>query len=125
MTSKRLRLLHFIANYREKNGIPPTFAEMVEGASLSSNKTIILMLRALKKKGLVYYKEGAKRTVSITSQGYQIINKKTTREITTEPIQLFQPLIQGITAYGSGITNESSQPVIDSKYNIDFSSTTL
>lgn len=74
ITKRQKQLLEIIYNYIRDTGYPPTFEEMRENLSVSSNQSIIDLLEKLKHGKLISRNEGA-RSITILPFGYKAINK--------------------------------------------------
>ncbi len=74
ITKRQKQLLEVVYNYIENTGYPPTFEEMRESLSVSSNQSIIDLLEKLKNRNLISKNEGA-RSLTILPLGYKLINR--------------------------------------------------
>lgn len=68
-TKRQKELLAIIYQYIKDTGYPPTFEEMRESLGVSSNQSVIDLLKKLKDGGLVRRGEGA-RSIAILPLGY-------------------------------------------------------
>ncbi len=74
ITKRQKELLSIIYEYIKDTGYPPTFEEMRERLNVSSNQSIIDLLKKIKDKGLIEREEGVARGIKILKQGYKSIN---------------------------------------------------
>lgn len=72
VTKRQKELLSIIYQYIKDTGYPPTFEEMRESLGVSSNQSVIDLLKKLKDGGLVQRGEGA-RTIALLPLGYDIL----------------------------------------------------
>ena len=65
MTRRQRDLLQFISDYMEREGVPPSYIEMVAGLKVSSKSQIHAALTSLKKRGYVLWMKGYPRSVQV------------------------------------------------------------
>jgi len=88
MTGNQLKLLRFIARYREQHLNSPTIREMVEGIGVFDNKSLLGILGALERDGYVLRKHGGRsRDVQLTLKAHEILGLR--------PVSLADPGILG------------------------------
>ncbi len=75
VTEKQKKLLSVIYKYIKNSGYPPTFEEMREALSVSSNQSIIDFLSKLEKQGFIRKNESSTRSLMILPLGYGILGK--------------------------------------------------
>lgn len=75
ITKRQKEILGAIYDSLQNVGYPPTFENLKDKFSISSNQAIIDHLKALEKKGLIKKEVGSARAITITKKGYDIINK--------------------------------------------------
>jgi repressor LexA len=73
-TKRQKELLTIIYQYIKDMGYPPTFEEMRESLNVSSNQSVIDLLKKLKDSGLVQRGEGA-RSIAVLPLGYDVLGK--------------------------------------------------
>lgn len=74
ITKRQKELLSIIYEYIKGTGYPPTFEEMRESLGVSSNQSVIDLLRKLRDKEIIRRDEGA-RTLAILPFGYEILGE--------------------------------------------------
>lgn len=74
ITKRQKELLSIIYEYVKDIGYPPTFEEMRERLNVSSNQSIMDLLKKLKDNGIIKQDAG-KRTITILPIGYQVLGK--------------------------------------------------
>ncbi|MCY8284871.1 transcriptional regulator [Bacillus inaquosorum] len=72
ITARQAEVLITISNFIEKNGIPPTYRELMKELNLSSTASVKSLLDRLKQKNYITWQEGLPRTLKITERAYQI-----------------------------------------------------
>jgi len=72
VTERQKHLLSVIYDHIANNGYPPTFEEMRGALGVSSNQSILDLLKKLRQKGLVK-KESGSRSVAILRLGYEVL----------------------------------------------------
>jgi SOS-response transcriptional repressor LexA len=74
VTKNQTKLLEFIAAYRRENGTSPTLREMAEGTGVYDNKSVLWMITALEKRGLLERSRArSSRSVRLTEQGWNAL----------------------------------------------------
>lgn len=63
----RARIVKFLVEYHEKNGVAPSLKEIASGVGLSSHNAVRNHLLALKADGKVTWVEGRYRTVRVVA----------------------------------------------------------
>ena len=100
MTGNQLKLLRFIARYREQHLNSPTIREMVEGIGVFDNKSLLGILRALERDGFVLRKHGGcSRDVQLTLRAHEILGLR--------PVNLADPGALGSLQRFTSIFNTS------------------
>lgn len=74
VTQRQKQTLAVIYNYIKKTGYPPTFEEMKDGLSVSSNQSILDLLNKLEVKRVIKRGDSA-RSITILPYGYEILGK--------------------------------------------------
>ena len=74
ITKRQKELLQTIYNFIKDTGFPPTFEEMRQNLNVSSNQSIIDLLKKLQDSCVLNRKEGGARSLSILPLGYKILN---------------------------------------------------
>ena len=95
ITPRQKQLLETIYNYIKDSGYPPTFEEMRETLGVSSNQSIVDLLKKLKDNGFIQRGEGA-RSLVIKPLGYQTLQEPplvaflgvTTAGASMEPLEI-------------------------------------
>lgn len=75
ISKRQKELLNVIYKYIKETGYPPTFEDMKKDLDLSSNQSILDLLKHLETKKAIKRDEGEARGIVITSEGYNIINQ--------------------------------------------------
>jgi repressor LexA len=75
ITKRQKDLLLIIYEYIKGTGFPPTFEEMREDLDVSSNQSVIDLLRKLEQKRIIQRNQGTARSIAILPLGYQILGK--------------------------------------------------
>lgn len=96
ITKRQMDLLLVIYNYIKGTGYPPTFEEMREGLHVSSNQSVVDLLKKLGEKSFIRRDESSARSITILPFGYQALNKPplaaffgvTTAGVPVEPIEI-------------------------------------
>lgn len=74
ITQRQKQTLAVIYDYIKKTGYPPTFEEMKDGLSVSSNQSILDLLNKLEVKRVIKRGDSA-RSITILPYGYEILGK--------------------------------------------------
>lgn len=74
-TKRQLELLKILYEYIRDSGYPPTFEEMREALSVSSNQSVIDLLAKLEKRLLIKRNASVARGIAILSLGYEALGK--------------------------------------------------
>lgn len=77
VTARQKQLLVSIYEYIKSTGYPPTFEDMRESLGVSSNQSVLDLLRKLESHGVVKRTEGGARGLTILPFGYEILGKPT------------------------------------------------
>ena len=75
ITKRQKELLEIVYKYIKDTGYPPTFEEMRENLNVSSNQSIIDLLRKLEDFKMIKRRESAARGISILPIGYKLLDK--------------------------------------------------
>lgn len=75
ITKRQKELLSIIYQYIKDTGYPPSFFEMKEGLGVSSNQSVMDLLKKLEEKKLVKRREGTARSIVISPLGYEILGE--------------------------------------------------
>lgn len=75
ITNRQRDLLEIIYRFIKNSGYPPTFEEMRESLSVSSNQSVIDLLNKLEQKKFVKRNEFAARSIAILPLGYKALEK--------------------------------------------------
>lgn len=75
ITTRQKELLKVIYDFIKNEGYPPTFEEMRENLNVSSNQSVLDLLKKLSDKNLIKRKEGNARNITILSKGYRELNE--------------------------------------------------
>lgn len=62
---KEERIFTFIVDFIAKNGYSPSFREIAEGCSMSNLAQVGTKLRRLRRLGVISYKDGQRRTITL------------------------------------------------------------
>lgn len=74
-TNRQKELLEIIYKHIEQSGYPPTLEDMREKLKVSSNQSVLDLLKSLEVKKLVKREEGEARSIQILPHGYDAIGK--------------------------------------------------
>lgn len=74
ITTRQKELLEIIYEYIKNIGYPPTFGEMREKLNVSSNQSVVDLIKKLKNAGLIKKNETAARGLIILPLGYEILD---------------------------------------------------
>lgn len=96
ITKRQKDLLFILYQYINDTGYPPTFEEMRKRLNVSSNQSVIDLLRKLEDKGLIRKNESTSRSIAILPLGYELLGKPmlapflgaTTAGLPVEPIEI-------------------------------------
>lgn len=96
VTKRQKDLLTMLYEYIKDSGYPPTFGEMRDNLGVTSNQSVIDLLRHLESKKLIKRTEGTARSVAILPLGYDALEKPplapflgaTTAGVPVEPIEV-------------------------------------
>jgi len=75
ITKRQKELLSILYTYIKDTGYPPTFQEMKKELKVSSNQSIIDLLKKLVDKRIIKRQENAARSIAILPAGYQILGR--------------------------------------------------
>lgn len=75
ITKRQKQLLETIYSFIKDSGYPPTFEEMREKLGLSSNQSVLDLLKKLQKQGIIQRAEGVARSLSILPLGYEFLGE--------------------------------------------------
>lgn len=75
LTKRQKELLGFIYEYLKDSGFPPTYEEMREKLGVSSNQSVVDLLRKLGDGGFIKRNEAAARGLVILPLGYKALEK--------------------------------------------------
>lgn len=75
-TKRQKQMLSVIYNHIKNTGYPPTFEEMREALSVSSNQSVIDLLNKLEQKRMIKKSESEARGIAILPLGYEILKEK-------------------------------------------------
>lgn len=75
ITKRQKELLSIVHQYIKNTGYPPTFEEMRDSLKVSSNQSVVDLLRQLEKKKFIRRDEGIARSLVILPLGYEILGK--------------------------------------------------
>lgn len=76
ITKRQKDMLSVLYNYIKDTGYPPTFEEMRPLIGVSSNQSIVDLLRQLERKGFIKKEEGTARGIKILDKGLQVLGTK-------------------------------------------------
>lgn len=96
ITKRQKDLLLILYQYISNSGYPPTFEEMREKLGVSSNQSVVDLLRKLEEKHLIRKSESLARGIAIRPLGCEVLGKPalapflgtTTAGLPTEPIEI-------------------------------------
>lgn len=74
-TKRQRELLAIIYRYIKNTGYPPTFNEMREELGVSSNQSVVDLLRGLEERRVIKRSESSARGIAILPFGYRILGK--------------------------------------------------
>lgn len=86
-----------IYRFIRDTGYPPTFEDMKDGLGVASNQSVLDLLQKLIHRKLVKKQDGAARSITILSQGYNVLN--------------VEPLVQSVGLATAGIPMEAVEIV--------------
>ncbi|HHT9138806.1 MAG TPA: transcriptional repressor LexA [Candidatus Wunengus sp. YC60] len=75
LTKRQFEMLSILYDYIQNTGYPPTFEEMRERLSVTSNQSVIDLLSKLEHKGIIKRNESAARGIAILPLGYESLGK--------------------------------------------------
>jgi len=75
ITKRQKDLLLVIYEYIKGTGFPPTFEEMRGGLKVSSNQSVIDLLKKLEEKRIIQRNPGTARSIAILPLGYQMLGE--------------------------------------------------
>ena len=75
ITERQKELLENLYRYIISTGYPPTFEELREQLNVSSNQSVIDLLRKLENKKLIKRSESQARSITILPLGYEVLGK--------------------------------------------------
>ena len=75
ITERQEQLLEIIYQYINTSGYPPTFEEMRENLSVSSNQSVIDLLRKLEERKIIKKTGSSARGLAILPLGYEMLGK--------------------------------------------------
>ncbi len=67
---KRKTTYEFIVAFIKENGYSPTFSEIAQGIGCKSRNHALVLVEQLMEMGLVEYKKGSQRTISVNGYKY-------------------------------------------------------
>lgn len=76
MTKRQKEVLEAIYNSLKDSGYPPTLADLRDKLDVSSNQTVLDLLKLLEKKGYIKKEEGAARGLKILKMGFDSLEAK-------------------------------------------------
>lgn len=96
ITKRQKDLLSILYQYIINSGYPPTFEEMREKLGVSSNQSVVDLLRKLEEKHLIIKSESSARGIAIRPLGYKVLGKPalapflgaTTAGLPAEPMEI-------------------------------------
>lgn len=77
VTERQKELLSIIYTYIKNTGYPPSFEEMRENLNVSSNQSVLDLLKKLSHAKLIKRTESAARSIGILPLGYQVLSSET------------------------------------------------
>jgi repressor LexA len=109
---KQEKLLQFISDYMEKNGIPPTQQEIAAGVKLKSRSVVNYHLDSLEKEGLIRRLPNTERGIRLVQPGRSLLNATTEVPLLGQvaaghPIEVFSA--QEMTSVPLGMINPRFQ----------------
>lgn len=75
ITKRQKELLSIIYEYIRESGFPPSFEEMRERLDVSSNQSIVDLLKKLQSKGLIKKNESGARSMALLPLSYEILGQ--------------------------------------------------
>lgn len=75
ITTRQKQLLLIIYNYIKSTGYPPTFEEMRENLDVSSNQSVIDLLKKLEEREIIKKGGSAARSITILPAGYEVLDQ--------------------------------------------------
>lgn len=75
ITPRQKQLLKIVYQYIKDTGYPPSFEEMRESLAVSSNQSIVDLLKKLEINGFISKAEASARSLKILPLGYKILSK--------------------------------------------------
>jgi repressor LexA len=72
LTDRQNQILSFIEEYRQENGVPPTYREIQAQFGFSSPKAVLDHVKAIIKKGYAAVRKGSRGIVSLRPSGGEI-----------------------------------------------------
>lgn len=90
LTQNQLHLLLYINQYQRNHGKPPTFKEMVNGISISDNRSLLGIIQNLIQKRLLLKENKKSRSVRLTNDGQRLIGTTFNYTPTYSPYRLKQ-----------------------------------
>lgn len=76
LTARQKQILEAIDYHKEQKGYPPTAREITRMVGLASVSTVHVHLTVLRNKGAVEWAPGLPRTLRITSDGYDALDRR-------------------------------------------------
>jgi len=96
LTSRQQQVLHFIQDYLETQGCPPTLREISAHIGTAGTVTAIGHVEALEKKGYLHRREGSSRGIVLTQSPSSSVSLPLVGRIRAG---MLQPAIEDITGY--------------------------
>ena len=75
ITKRQKEMLQMVYKYIENSGYPPTMEEMREALNVTSNQSVIDLLKHLEVKQIIKRQEGVARSIAILPSGYDLLGK--------------------------------------------------
>lgn len=75
ITARQKQLLEIIYQYIKNTGYPPTIQEMKESLGVSSNQSILDVLKKLESQRIIKRNEGIARSLAILPFGYEVLGE--------------------------------------------------
>ncbi len=75
LTKRQKQLLEIVYQYLKNSGFPPTFEEMREELGVSSNQSVVDLLKKLTDGSFIKRNESAARSLVILPLGYEVLGK--------------------------------------------------
>lgn len=91
LTKRQKEVLNIIYNHIKSSGFPPSFEEFKEELEISSNQSLLDLLKHLEEKGYIKREEGSARAIRILRKGFDALR-----------VPLFMPVV-GTTSAGQFI----------------------